>query len=91
MERSKVWVLFSITTLALSLASGCRSDQLYEYRAHTDKLTEGASIRLPVTRSAPNQGAATTNTATQATTAYTVVEGDTLSGVAEKSGVTAPT
>ena len=42
MERSNFWVLFSITTLALSLASGCRSDQLYDYRAHTDKVTEGA-------------------------------------------------
>src|SRR5262245_4205792 len=42
MERSNFWVLFSATTLALSLASGCTSDQLYDHRAHTDKVTEGA-------------------------------------------------
>jgi hypothetical protein len=28
--------------LVFSLASGCTSDQLYEYRAHTDKVTLGA-------------------------------------------------
>ena len=42
MERSNFWLLFSATTLALLLASGCTSDQVYEYRAHTDKVTEGA-------------------------------------------------
>lgn len=26
----------------MSLVSGCTSDQLYEYRAHTDKVTQGA-------------------------------------------------
>jgi len=40
MERNSIWVL--VTTLVLSLASGCTSDQYYEYRAHTDKVTEGA-------------------------------------------------
>jgi hypothetical protein len=42
MERNNFWLIISVTTLALSLASGCKSDQLYEYRAHTDKVTEGA-------------------------------------------------
>jgi len=42
MERNSFWVLSSVTTLVLSLAGGCTSDQLYEHHAHTDKLTEGA-------------------------------------------------
>ena len=42
MERNSFRVLFAITMLVLPLASGCTSDQLYEYRAHTDKVTEGA-------------------------------------------------
>ena len=42
MERNSCWALFPIAALVLSLASGCTSDQLYEYRAHTDKVTEGA-------------------------------------------------
>jgi hypothetical protein len=41
MERNSCWPL-PIAALVLSLASGCTSDQLYEYRAHTDKVTEGA-------------------------------------------------
>ena len=42
MERNSFWVLFLITTLGLSLASGCTSDQVYDYRGHADKVTEGA-------------------------------------------------
>ena len=42
MEQNSFWGLFFITTLVLSLASGCTNDQFYEYRAHTDKVTEGA-------------------------------------------------
>jgi hypothetical protein len=42
MEQNSFWVLFLITTFVLSLASGCTNDQFYEYRAHTDKVTEGA-------------------------------------------------
>jgi hypothetical protein len=42
MEQNSVWGLFPIAALVLSLASGCTSDQYYEYKAHTDKVTEGA-------------------------------------------------
>jgi hypothetical protein len=42
MYRNSFWTLTSITTLVLSLACGCTSDKLYEYRAHTDKVTAGA-------------------------------------------------
>jgi hypothetical protein len=42
MERNSCWALFPIAALVISLASGCTSDQLYEHRAHTDKVTEGA-------------------------------------------------
>ena len=42
MVRNSCWALFPITACVLSLASGCTSDQYYEYRAHTDKVTEGA-------------------------------------------------
>jgi hypothetical protein len=42
MERNSCWALFPIAALVLSLASGCTSDQYYEYKAHTDKVTEGA-------------------------------------------------
>jgi len=40
MARNSIWVVVSV---AMSLlASGCTNDQFYEYRAHTDKVTEGA-------------------------------------------------
>ena len=42
MERNSFWALFPIAALVLSLAAGCTSDQYHEYRAHTDKVTEGA-------------------------------------------------
>jgi len=42
MERNSAWLLIAISTLVAWLASGCTGDQLYEYRAHTDKVTEGA-------------------------------------------------
>jgi hypothetical protein len=42
MGRNSFGLLFSIAVLVLSLVSGCTSDQFYEYRAHTDKVTEGA-------------------------------------------------
>jgi hypothetical protein len=42
MGRNNFGLLFSIAVLVLSLVSGCTSDQFYEYRAHTDKVTEGA-------------------------------------------------
>ncbi len=45
MEQNSFWVLFLITTFVLSLASGCTSDQFYEYRAHTDKVTAGSGQR----------------------------------------------
>jgi hypothetical protein len=40
MARNSTWVVVSVATSLL--ASGCTSDQFYEYRAHTDKVTEGA-------------------------------------------------
>jgi hypothetical protein len=42
MYRNSFWTLVSSATLVMSLASGCTSDQLYDYRAHSDKVTEGA-------------------------------------------------
>ena len=33
-----------------SLLTGCTSDQLYEYRAHTDTVTEGAGNAVAVNR-----------------------------------------
>ena len=40
MARNSIWVVLSVATPVL--ATGCTSDQFYEYRAHTDKVTEGA-------------------------------------------------
>jgi hypothetical protein len=42
MNSNSLWTLLWGAPLVLSLMSGCTSDQLYEYRAHTDKVTEGA-------------------------------------------------
>src|SRR5262245_62839988 len=42
MGRNSFGLLFSIAVLVLSLVSGCTSDQFYDHRAHTDKVTEGA-------------------------------------------------
>jgi len=50
MERNRVYGLLSSTTLVLSLLSGCSSDQLYEYRGHTDTVTEGAGNAVAANR-----------------------------------------
>ena len=50
MERNRICTLLSSTALVFSLLSGCTSDQLYEYRAHTDTVTEGAGNAVAVNR-----------------------------------------
>jgi hypothetical protein len=50
MERNRVCGLLSSTALVWSLLSGCTSDQLYEYRAHTDTVTEGAGNAVAANR-----------------------------------------
>jgi hypothetical protein len=50
MERNRILTLLSSVTLIFSLLSGCSSDQLYEYRAHTDTVTEGAGNAVAVNR-----------------------------------------
>ena len=50
MERNRICTLLSSAALVVSLLSGCTSDQLYEYRAHTDTVTEGAGNAVAVNR-----------------------------------------
>jgi hypothetical protein len=50
MERNRILTLLSSTALLVSLLSGCSSEQLYEYRAHTDTVTEGAGNAVAVNR-----------------------------------------
>ena len=50
MKRNKICTLLSSTALVVSLLSGCTSDQLYEYRAHTDTVTEGAGNAVAANR-----------------------------------------
>jgi hypothetical protein len=42
MQSNSFFLLLSSATLALLLASGCTSDRLYDYLAHSDTVTEGA-------------------------------------------------
>jgi hypothetical protein len=42
MDRNRCGLLLLGATLLVSLVSGCTNDQLYEYQAHTDKVTQGA-------------------------------------------------
>ena len=50
MNSNSLWTLLWGAPLVLSLMSGCTSDQLYEYRAHTDTVTEGAGNAVAVNR-----------------------------------------
>jgi hypothetical protein len=43
-------LLLSSTAFALLLASGCTSDRLYDYLAHSDTLTEGAGNSIAANR-----------------------------------------
>ena len=49
MHRSRLGVPLLGATLLL-LASGCTNDQIYPYRAHTDKVTLGAGNASAVNR-----------------------------------------
>jgi hypothetical protein len=50
MERNNNFALLASTALVFSLLSGCSSDQLYEHRAHTDTVTEGAGNAVAFNR-----------------------------------------
>jgi hypothetical protein len=50
MERNSICTLLAGTALIFSLLSGCSSDQLYEHRAHTDTVTEGAGNAVAANR-----------------------------------------
>ena len=50
MEQNRILTLLSSVALIFLLLSGCSSDQLYEYRAHTDTVTEGAGNAVAVNR-----------------------------------------
>ena len=50
MEQNRILTLLSSVALIFLLLSGCSSDQLYEYRAHTDTITEGAGNAVAANR-----------------------------------------
>jgi hypothetical protein len=50
MERNSRWLLLASTIFIALLASGCTGDQLHDYFAHSDKITEGAGDAVAANR-----------------------------------------